>query len=62
VNYPIGHPHRRKEGLPLLLQKFETHVTRMFPEKQRSAIIKLCNDRARLASKPVHEFLDLLAI
>ena len=62
VVYPVGHPRRRKEGLPLLVRKFETNVARVFPEKQRRQIIDLCSDRARLAATPVHECLDLLAI
>lgn len=61
VMYPVGHPRRRKEGIPLLKQKFETNVARVFADKRRREIITLCNDRARLAAMPVEAFLDLLA-
>ncbi len=61
VEYPVGHPQRRKEGIPLLLQKFETNVGRVFAEKQRREIIQLCSDAQRLAAIPVNEFMDLIA-
>lgn len=62
VEYPVGHPRRRKEGIPLLQQKFETNVARMYAEKQRRAIIQLCGNARRMAAMPVHEFMDLLAV
>jgi 2-methylcitrate dehydratase len=60
--YPIGHKRRRKEGMPLLLEKFRTNLARRFPEKQRGAILDLCLDAQRLERTPVNEFMDLLAI
>ena len=62
VFYPIGHPRRRAEGLPLLRQKFEAGVAQVFPAKQRQAIIALCAAPARLAAMPVNECFDLLAL
>ena len=44
VEYPIGHRRRRKEGIPLLVEKFKTNLARRFPEKQRNAILALCQD------------------
>ena len=61
VAYPVGHTKRRKEGIPLLLQKFETNVGRVFAEKQRREIIQLSNDTQRLAAMPVNAFMDLIA-
>ncbi len=60
IEYPVGHVKRRKEGIPLLMRKFETSVTRIFPDKQRRGILAACNHRAGLASMPVHEFMNLL--
>ena len=62
VDYPLGHRRRRKEGIPLLIGKFETNVARVFAEKQRRAITDVCLDRKRLAAMPVNEFFDLLSI
>jgi len=61
VEYPVGHPRRRTEGIPLLLQKFETNVTRQFAEKQRRAIVHLCRNDEQLAAMPVYAFMDLIA-
>ncbi|MHB8667990.1 MAG: bifunctional 2-methylcitrate dehydratase/aconitate hydratase [Burkholderiales bacterium] len=62
VEYPIGHRRRRKEGVPLLVEKFKTNLARRFPEKQRSAILALCQDAKRLEATPVNEFVDMFVI
>ncbi|HEX7271091.1 MAG TPA: bifunctional 2-methylcitrate dehydratase/aconitate hydratase [Casimicrobiaceae bacterium] len=62
VEYPIGHRRRRREGMPLLLEKFRTNLARRFPAKQQRAILDLALDDARLAAAPVHEFVDLFVI
>jgi len=61
VEYPLGHPRRRKQGIPLLIEKFEQNVARIYAEKRRREIIELCLDRKRLSALPVNEFMDLLA-
>ncbi len=60
VDYPLGHRKRRKEGIPLLIEKFDKNIARVYAEKQRRAIRDICLDRARLAAMPVNEFFDLL--
>jgi 2-methylcitrate dehydratase len=60
--YPIGHKRRRKEGMPVLVEKFKTNLARRFPAKQQGAILELCMDAARLERTPVNEFVDLLVI
>jgi 2-methylcitrate dehydratase len=62
VEYPIGHKRRRKEGMPLLVEKFKTNLARVFPAKQVDAIMDLCMDSKRLAATPAHEFVDLMII
>jgi 2-methylcitrate dehydratase len=61
VEYPIGHKRRRKEGMPVLVEKFRTNLARRFPEKQRKAILELCLDAKRLEATSVNEFVDLMA-
>jgi 2-methylcitrate dehydratase len=61
VLYPLGHPRRRKEGIPLLLQKFESNLARCFSPKRCRQILELCADQRRLERTPVDEFMDLLA-
>ena len=60
--YPIGHKRRRKEGMPVLVEKFRTHLARRFPAKQQKAILDLCLDAERLGKTPVNEFVDLFVI
>ena len=60
--YPIGHKRRRKEGMPVLVQKFRTNLARRFPAKQQQAILDLCLDGGRLERTPVNEFVDLFVI
>ena len=58
VEYPIGHPRRREEGIPLLMDKFRTGVEQHFPTTQVETIVALCEDRERLEQMPVHQFMD----
>ena len=60
VEYPIGHRRRRKEGIPVLIEKFRTNVARRFAAKQQQAILDVALDPKRLAALPVHEFVDLM--
>jgi 2-methylcitrate dehydratase len=62
VEYPIGHKRRRKEGIPLLVEKFRTNLARRFPSKQQEAILAASLDRKTLEAMPVHEYVDLYAI
>jgi 2-methylcitrate dehydratase len=59
--YPIGHKRRRKEGMPVLVEKFKTNLARRFPAGRQKAILDLCMDPARLEATPVNEFVDLFA-
>jgi 2-methylcitrate dehydratase len=60
--YPIGHKRRRKEGMPILVEKFRTNLARRFPPAQQKAILDLCLDAARLEATPVNEFVDLMVV
>jgi 2-methylcitrate dehydratase len=60
VEYPIGHKRRRKEGMPVLVEKFRTNLARRFPAAQQKQILDLCLDPERLAATPVDRFVDLL--
>ena len=62
VEYPLGHRRRRPEGIPLLMEKFEKNVARVFAPKQRSRILEVCLDQRALEAMPVHEFVDLMAL
>jgi 2-methylcitrate dehydratase len=62
VEYPIGHKRRRKEGMPILVEKFKVNLARRFPEKQRGLILDLCMNPKKLETTPVHEFVDMMVI
>ena len=46
----------------MLIEKFRTNLARRFPAKQQRAILHIALDPERLASTPVHEFVDLFVI
>ena len=58
IEYPLGHPRRRRDGIPLLLEKFRTNLARCFAAKQQQAILDLCADEKRLGQTPVNVFVD----
>jgi 2-methylcitrate dehydratase len=62
VEYPIGHKRRRKEGMPVLVEKFKTNLARRFPPKQQKAVLELCLGPRQLAATPVNEFVDMMVI
>src|SRR5246500_140419 len=59
VEYPIGHRRRREEGLPLLVEKFETNLRRRFSEQKQRAILDVSFNREKLEQMAVHEYVDL---
>ena len=62
VEYPIGHKRRRKDGIPLLVEKFKTNLARRFPVKQQEAILAVSLDQKKLEAMPVNEYVDLYVI
>lgn len=59
VEYPLGHPRRRAEGIPLLLAKFRAHLAQRFPAGQQESILAASLDLDALAAMPAHEYLGL---
>jgi len=62
VEYPIGHKRRREEGIPELIKKYKINLARIFPEKQQRIVLENSLDYSKLATTPVHEFVDRLVI
>ena len=62
VEYPIGHRHRRKEGIPLLERKFFNSLKNTFNNDQANRIYSLCLDSEKIKNTPVNEFMDLFVI
>jgi 2-methylcitrate dehydratase len=62
VEFPIGHARRRKDGIPLLVEKFKTNLARRFPAKQQQRILAASLDQKALEAMPVCDFVDLFVI
>ncbi len=62
VEYPLGHARRRVEGIPLLIEKYKTNLARIYDKDKQSKILDLCLDYDKLATTPVNEFMDLMAL
>ncbi|WP_226646298.1 bifunctional 2-methylcitrate dehydratase/aconitate hydratase [Microbulbifer variabilis] len=62
VEYPLGHRRRRKEGIPLLLDKFRSNLASRFPSGQTENILALFADQHQLQAMPVHLFMEKLVI
>ncbi|RBW49737.1 2-methylcitrate dehydratase [Marinobacter sp. F3R11] len=62
VEYPIGHRRRRKEGIPLLEEKFKANLATRFPPQQSRRIFELCREQKVLEDMPVEEFVGLFVI
>jgi len=60
VEFPIGHRKRRKEGIPVLVAKFERSIRDRLTAEQFSALTALCEDQQKLENTPVNEFMALL--
>jgi len=60
VNYPLGHRQRRKEGVPVLMKKFDQNTGMVFAAKQKAAIAAVCTDQQKLEAMAVNEFVDLM--
>ena len=60
--YPVGHPRRREEGIPLLLAKCENNLAEQFPAEQVKRLMALFADPAQLADSRVDQLMDALVI
>jgi 2-methylcitrate dehydratase len=60
--YPIGHKRRRKDGIPLLEQKFRVNLARRFPSGQQDSILTVSLDQRKLEEMPVNQYVDLYSV
>lgn len=61
IEYPIGHRLRRRDGIPLLLAKFERNLARRFPADRQKAILEASSDQSRLETMPVTRYVELFS-
>ncbi|SUJ30535.1 2-methylcitrate dehydratase [Sphingobacterium spiritivorum] len=60
VPYPIGHPRRREEGIPKLIEKYKRNLARIFSEKQQKQIIQSTLDYDTFIALDVQQLVDLM--
>ncbi|WP_164126389.1 bifunctional 2-methylcitrate dehydratase/aconitate hydratase [Sphingobacterium luzhongxinii] len=60
VEYPIGHPRRREEGIPILIEKYKRNLARIFSEKQQRLICEATLDYDMFIAKDVNDLVDLM--
>ncbi|OUV30759.1 MAG: 2-methylcitrate dehydratase [Betaproteobacteria bacterium TMED100] len=59
VEFPIGHKKRRKDGIPLLIEKFKINLNRQFKKETQEKILNLSLDLEKLKQTAVNDYLDL---
>ncbi|HUS23672.1 MAG TPA: bifunctional 2-methylcitrate dehydratase/aconitate hydratase [Candidatus Binatia bacterium] len=62
VEYPIGHRRRRKEGIPVLVDKFRSNLALKIAPRNAQKIVKLCESQKALEATPVQEFVSLFVV
>ncbi len=61
VEFPVGHKRRRNEGIPLLIEKFKTNLSRQFSGETKKKILDISLDLDNLKNLPVNDYLNLYA-
>jgi 2-methylcitrate dehydratase len=59
---PVGHPSRRAEGIPLLINKLSERLGAHYSTAQQTKVLALCLDHAKFVAMPVPAFTDLFAL
>jgi 2-methylcitrate dehydratase len=62
IEYPLGHPRRREDALPLLVRKCRENLSSRFTPDQASDFTDLCLDADRLEGMAVNEFMEMLVV
>jgi 2-methylcitrate dehydratase len=62
VEYPIGHRRRRKEGIPVLIDKFKRNLALKISPRNAKAILELCDSQKKLEATPVQDFVSLFVV
>ncbi len=62
VEYPIGHRRRRKEGIPVLIEKFKSNLALKIAPKNAKKILAACDAQKSLEATPVQDFVSLFVV
>ncbi len=61
IRYPLGHPRRRSEALPVLEKKFRRSVERFLPKKKRDAVLEACSSLTRMQRLRFDTFMGMFS-
>ena len=59
VEFPIGHKKRRKDGIPLLIEKFKINLNRQYKQEIQERILDLSLDLEKLKQTSVNDYVDM---
>ena len=59
VEYPVGHKRRREEGIPLLKEKYQRNLARIFDASQKTKIEEFTLDYEKLSAARVDAVMEL---
>ncbi len=62
VEYPVGHRRRRREGIPLLLEKFEKNLRLKISAPKAGEVLELCRNQSQLEKTSVGKFMELFVV
>lgn len=58
VEYPLGHRRRRKDGVPLLIEKMRSNLKTLYPNKKVEELIAKFENIEQLKALPVSTLVD----
>jgi 2-methylcitrate dehydratase len=62
IEYPLGHPKRRCEAIPRLLEKFARNVAKIYSEPHRGEVLRVCSTRSAMEHVAIDDLMSLLAV
>ena len=62
IDFPVGHPKRRQEGIPILKKKFQTSIQHKLRDNQWLLLSSLYADKEKCMQTEVDEFMSFLVV
>lgn len=62
IEYPVGHKRRRKEGVPLLEEKFYNNLLVQFTKSRADRIVSVCQTQSELEAMTMPDFMEMLVV
>ena len=59
VEFPLGHPRRREEGIPLLFQKFRHNLATRLPKGRVDQLVELFQNQREVEKLSIQEIIEL---